>query len=194
MQKTVEYTNNRVSPATVELLIHERNKGKSLRQLGQMFGRSHEWVRLVLAKYVPPQESLLSETSVAAKLGYPVDWLIQLRKEGLINPIRLGGHWLYSEVQVKQIPSIIAERRKCERCGKFRPLGSYKFCRACSQQRKQNPYKSLSPEEKAVHNKRCLAWQKANPEKYKEIQSRARKKYQAKRKEALFRRIGIDSR
>ncbi len=36
MQKTVEYTNNRVSPATVELLIRERNKGKTLRQLGQL--------------------------------------------------------------------------------------------------------------------------------------------------------------
>ena len=33
MQDTVEYTvtNNRVSPATVELLIRERSKGKTLR-------------------------------------------------------------------------------------------------------------------------------------------------------------------
>ncbi|MBA7645165.1 hypothetical protein ES703_52918 [subsurface metagenome] len=36
MQRTVEYTvNNRVSPATVELLIRERRKGKTLRQLGK---------------------------------------------------------------------------------------------------------------------------------------------------------------
>jgi len=46
MQEIVEYTgtNNRVSPE-IELLIHERSKGKSLRQLGQMFDRSHEKIR-----------------------------------------------------------------------------------------------------------------------------------------------------
>ena len=37
--------NNRVSPATVALLIRERSEGRSLRQLGQMFGKSHERVR-----------------------------------------------------------------------------------------------------------------------------------------------------
>ncbi|GAI37683.1 unnamed protein product, partial [marine sediment metagenome] len=53
MQKTVESTRtNRVS-VCIELLIRERNKGKSLRQLGQMVGRSHEAVRQVLAKYSP---------------------------------------------------------------------------------------------------------------------------------------------
>jgi len=120
MQKTVEYTvvNNRVSPATVELLIRERNKGKSLRQLGQMFGRSHERIRVVLAKYSPLQVTLLPESRVAAKLGYPLIWLVRLREEGITHPIKPGAHWLYSEEQVKQIPSLIAERRKCERCGK----------------------------------------------------------------------------
>ena len=112
MQKTVEYTNNRVSPACVELLIRERSKGKSLRQLGQ-----------VLAKYGPSQVTLLAENTVGAKLGYPVIWLIQLRKEGIINPVRPGGYWLYSKEQVRQIPSLIAERRKCECCDKLRPLG-----------------------------------------------------------------------
>jgi len=86
MQKTVEYTNNRVSPATVELLIRERSKGKSLRQLGQMFNRSGERVRKVLAKYGPPQVTLLPENRVASKLGYPLQWLAKLRKEGIINP------------------------------------------------------------------------------------------------------------
>jgi len=143
MQKTVEYTNNRVSPATIELLIQERSKGKSLRQLGRMFGRSHEKIRQVLAKYDPPQVTLLPENTVAVKLGYPLGWLIQLRKEGIINPIRPRGHRLYShrlysEEQVRQIPSLIAERRKCERCGKPRPFYSIKFCRECSQYRRKH--------------------------------------------------------
>ena len=133
MQKTVEYTNNRVSPATIELLIRERSKGNSLRQLGQMFNRSHERVRQLLAKYSPSQVTLLPENTVAAKLGYPVNWLIQLRKEGIINPIRPGGFWLYSEEQVRQIPSLIAQMRKCEWCGRPRPPGYPKFCRECSQ-------------------------------------------------------------
>ena len=52
MQMASEYgVNNRVSPATVELLTRERSKGKSLRQLGQLFGKSHEGIRQVLAKY-----------------------------------------------------------------------------------------------------------------------------------------------
>ena len=112
MQKIVEQTRaNRVSPACIELLIRERNKGKSLRQLGQMFGRSHEAVRQVLAKYSPSQATPLPENRVAAKLGYPVTWLVQLRKEGITNPVRPGAYWLYSEEQVRQIPSLIAMRR-----------------------------------------------------------------------------------
>ena len=106
--------NNRVSLATVELLIRERRKGKSLRQLGQMFNKSHEKIRQLLAKYDLPQVTLLPEKRVAAKLGYPWRWLIKLRKEGIINPVRPGGFWLYSEEQVKQIPLLIAEARRCK--------------------------------------------------------------------------------
>ena len=119
----------------MELLICERSKGKTLRQLGQMFGRSHERVRQLLAEYGPSQETLLPESTVAAKLGYPVEWLIKLRKEGIVNPIKRG-FWLYSEEQVRQIPSLIAETRKCQQCGKPRPLGSHRFCGECSQYRK----------------------------------------------------------
>jgi len=90
MQRTVEYTNNKLSPATVELLIRERSRGKTLRQLGQMFGRSHERIRQLLAKYGPPQVTLLPEERVTAKLGYPGAWLVRLRKEGIIKPIKPG--------------------------------------------------------------------------------------------------------
>jgi hypothetical protein len=122
MQKTVEHARaNRVSLACIELFIRERNKGKSLRQLGQMLGRSHEAVRQVLAKYSPSQDGLLPENAVAIKLGYPVMWLVQLRKEGITKPIRPGGFWLYSEEQVRQIPSLIAQIGRCELSGKLRP-------------------------------------------------------------------------
>ncbi len=120
-----------------ELLIHERSKGKSLRQLGQMFNTSHERVRQLLAKYDRPQVTLLAEQKVAADLGYPVGWLVQLRKEGIIKPMKPGGFWLYSEEQVKQIPVLIAEVRKCEQCGKLRPRGSRRLCRECRQHRKR---------------------------------------------------------
>jgi len=45
MQKIEYGVNKRVSPISVELLIRERNRGKSLRQLGQMFNRSGERIR-----------------------------------------------------------------------------------------------------------------------------------------------------
>ena len=110
---TVQYgANNKVSPGTVELLIRERSQGKSLRHLGQMFNTSHEKIRQLLAKYDLPQVTLLPEKRVAAKLGYPWQWLIKLRKEGIINPVRPGGYWLYSEEQVKQIPLLIADDKK----------------------------------------------------------------------------------
>ena len=161
MQRTVEYTNNRLSPATVELLIRERSKGKSLRQLGQMFGRSHERIRQVLAKYGAPQVTLLPEERVAAKLGYPTGWLFRLRKEGVIKPIKPGAFWLYSEEQVRQIPALIAEARKCEQCGKPRSPGCHKFCSECRQDRKKNPYRFVSPEQKARHRETCRAWKKS---------------------------------
>ena len=181
MQQTLKPTRaNRVSPDCIELLIRERSKGKSLRQLGQMFGRSHERIRQVLAKYSPSQVTLLPENTVAAKLGYSVTWLVRLRKEGIINTTKRDPYWLYSEEQVRQMPSLIAKARRCERCGKQRPLGYPRFCRECSQYRKKHRYITLSPEEKSEHRKRCLAWQKANPERWKEILSRAHRKYQAR--------------
>jgi len=186
MQKTVEHARmNRVSAAIVGLLIHERNKGRSLRQLGQMFGISHELVRQILAKHSPSRVTLLPENTVAVKLGYPTTWLIQLRKEGIIKPTKPGGYWLYSEEQVRQIPSLIAEMRRCDRCGELRPLGYRRFCRECSQYRKKHRYRDLSPGEKAKHREKSLAWRKANPEKWKKISSRAERKYRGKRE--LFR-------
>ena len=178
MRKTLEHARTkRISPATLELLIHERNSGKSLRRLGQMFGVSHEQVRLILAEYSPTRAAFLAENTVAAKLGYPVTWLIKLRKEGILNPTKPGGHWLYSEEQVRQIPSLVAEMRKCERCGELRPPYCRKFCRECGQYRIKHRYISLSPEEKAEHREQSLAWRKANPERWKKISSRARRKY-----------------
>ena len=153
MQETIEYTviNNRVSPATVKLLIRERNKGKSLRQLAPIFGRSHERIRKVLAKHDLSQSTLLPESKVAVKLGYHLCWLVQLRKEGIINPIKRG-FWLYSEEQVRQIPSLITETRKCEQCGRPRPLRSQRLCRECRHYRKRQ---------------RDLAWYKTNQERLK---------------------------
>ena len=148
MQKTVEYIANRLSPATVELLIRERSKGKTLRQLGQMVNKSHESIRQLLAKHERSPVTLLPEERVAANLGCPVCWLVRLRKEGIIKPIRPGGRWLYSEEQIRQLPSLIAEKRKCEQCGKPRPLGSRRFCGECRQYRKIE---------------RNRAWQRANP-------------------------------
>jgi len=186
MKKTLEHARiNRISPATVELLIHERNKGKSLRRLGQMFGISHEQVRQILAKHSPTRVTFLAERTVAVKLGYPVTWLIKLRKEGIINPTKPGGHWLYSEEQVRQIPSLITEMRRCDQCGELRPQGYHRFCRECSQYRKKHHYRILSPEEKAKHREKSLAWRKANPEKWEKISSRAQRKDRGKRE--LFR-------
>jgi transcriptional regulator with XRE-family HTH domain len=172
---------NRIPPTAIVLLIHERNKGKSLRRLGQMFGVSHERVRQILTKHSPSLVTFLAESTVAVKLGYPISWLIKLRKEGIINPTKPGGYWLYSKEQIRQIPSLIADMRRCERCGELRPPGYLKFCRECSRYRKKHRYSSLSPEEKAEYREKSLAWRKANPEKWKKISSRAQRKYRDKR-------------
>ena len=182
---------NRVSPATVELLIHERNKGRSLRQLGQMLGISHERVRHILAKHSRAIVTFLPESTVAVKLGYPVTWLVQLRKQGILNPTKPGGRWLYTEEQVRQIPSIVAEIRRCERCGELRPPGYHRFCRECSQYRKKHHYRTLSPEDKAKHREQSLAWRKANPEKWKRISSRALRKYRGERELSRYHKIPI---
>ena len=165
MKKTIERTrvNSGVLPAfiDIELLTLGRSKGKSLRQLGQMFGKSHEKIRQLLAKHDRSPVTLLSEFRVAANLGYPLFWIVKLRKEGITSPIRPGGHWLYSEEQVRQISSLIAEARICQQCGKPRPLGSIRFCTECSQDRAKE---------------RNLAWRKANPERMKEMHSRSKRK------------------
>jgi hypothetical protein len=154
---------NRVSTDT-ELLISERNKGRSLRQLGKMFGISHELVRQILAKHRPVRIKLFPESRVVARLGYPIGWLVQLREAGITNPTKPGGRWLYSEEQVKQIPSIIAQMRSCERCGRPREPGCRRFCRECRHYRRKHYYMSLSPEEKADHREKSLARRNTNPE------------------------------
>lgn len=181
MQNTVEYTNGKLSPATIELLIHERNKGKSLRDLGQDFNRSYQRIGKILSEHDMLPVSFLPESKVAAKIGYPVHLIVRLRKEGIIKP-RKSGFWLYSEEQVRQIQSLIASARKCEQCGKPRPLLARRFCRECREYRRINWYKLKSPEAKAEHKKITMAWREANPEKWKEIQSMARIKYNAKSK------------
>jgi len=180
-----------VSPYTVELLTHERNKGRSLRRLGQMFDISHEWVRQILSKYSTSLVTLFPESAVAVKLGYPVKWLVTLRTEGIINPTKPGGQWLYTEEQVRQIPSIVAKIRRCELCGKPRPKGYQRFCRECSQYRKKHRYSSSSSEEKAEHREKSLAWRKANPERWKKISSRAQRKYRGKRELIKFQKIPV---
>jgi transcriptional regulator with XRE-family HTH domain len=136
-QRTGEHAGrNRISPATLELLIRERNKGKSLRQLGLSFGISHERVRQILIKHRPPRVTLLAENAVANKLGYPIAWLTQLGKEGLVKPTKPGGRWLYTEEQVRQISSLISQMRRCDQCGGLRPLGYRRFRKECSQYRK----------------------------------------------------------
>jgi len=74
MQMASKYgVNNRVSPATVELLTREISKGKSLRQL---FGKSHEGIRQVLAKY--GQEPVIKK-SIRKEIGlWTVEELIEL--------------------------------------------------------------------------------------------------------------------
>jgi len=165
-KRVVEYAkaNNGVSPAGIELLIRERRKGKTLRQLGPMVGRSHERVRQLLAKHNALEVPLLSENRVIAELGCVPWWLVRLRKEGSVNPIRQGYFWLYSEEQVRQIASLIAERRKCEQCGEPRPLLSRRFCAKCRQDRKKTWYMRLSPERKADHTKKYRALRKAQRE------------------------------
>jgi hypothetical protein len=118
MKKTAEHNRtNRVSPTTLKLLVRERNKGRSLRQLGQMFDMSHERVRQILAKHSSPSRvTLLAENTVAARLGCPLTWLVQLRKEGIINPTKPGGRRFYTKEQVRQISSLVAEMRRCKRC------------------------------------------------------------------------------
>ena len=109
-----------------------------------------------------------------------MSWLTKLRKKGIIKPIKPGGRWLYSKEQVRQIAALIAAARKCEECGNPRPLGSVRFCRECNRYRKKHWYESFSLGEKAEHIKRCLAWRKANPERWKGIQYRVQRKYRAK--------------
>jgi len=179
MQNTVAYKEGKISPATIELLIRERNNGKTVRELGLKYNRSYQRIGYVLNKHDRSLDGLLSESKVAAKLGYPLNWLVQLRKEGLIKPRKLG-FWLYSEEQIRQIQSLIASARKCAQCGKPRQKGSNSFCRECHEYRDKNWYNLQSPEGKARHKKHCMAWREANPEKLKEINSRAHRKFAAK--------------
>ena len=166
-----------------EKICSLRYDGWTLQQLGDEFGISKERVRQIIKKHRGTTcHRLITRTQLSKLLLCDDSFLRNLEKKGILLPIHRGFHYLYDAYEMDK--AIVAVRRYCVHCGKLLPpKGFKKYCLKCRALSRQNAYRFLSEEGKRKHREACIRWQKENPERYKVIMAKAKRKYYQKMKE-----------
>ena len=155
--------------------------GHILQSIGDEFGITKQGADLILKKHYPGIASrLLTEAAVAELIGSSPCTLQVRRKEGTVNPIRMGDFWRYDRTEIEK--AYLAIQKACAMCGKAIG-GNRRYCLECSLERRRNRYRYLSPQAKINHLAAVANWQKAHPEQVKALNKKARAKYQKKLKE-----------
>lgn len=169
-----------------------RNQGLTLQAIGDKVGVSRERIRQILNKhYGTAATPLISRTRLAKIIGCSVPVLTKLEKQGRVKPIHIGFYCLYNRDMAEE--AMLALQKQCEHCGEPIPIGFYlqKYCPHCSEEYKRYSYPFKSKEAKRKSNDASLKWQKAHPERTKELVRRAQAKFYAKKKrESLEVKLG----
>lgn len=150
-----------------------RKEGYSLQAIGDFCGGvTRERIRQILNKFYPNTVSpLLNENKAEKLLGFPPCSLLQLRRKGLVKPIRRGTFFLYDRAELEKA-MLIYYGRSCPMCGKTVPF-HHTYCPECAQIRRHNHYRFLTPEQKRKHHALTRRWREAHPERWREIQMKA---------------------
>ncbi|MBA7704674.1 hypothetical protein ES703_113491 [subsurface metagenome] len=161
-------------------IMAERQKGKPLEQVGsELGGVTRERVRQVLKKHYGTTEiRLLTETEVAGQLGVSRFLVARIRKGGIVKPQHFGVRYFYSQQDVEAVKKYIQEHALCPMCGGHKSISS-RACSSC-----WHRHRWLLTDEEGRNKIRELhkSWQQRNPDRYKEIQSSARRKHRNKKR------------
>lgn len=164
-------------------LADMRRSGASLRQIGNITGVTRERIRQILKRhYGKIQVPFLTEKRAARIIGCG-DWRFKkLREQGLLKPKHMGRRWLYDRDELEK--AMLLLQRVCTHCGKPIPIVArgYKYCMKCSEDYRRNYYPFLDDDGKRAFIKANLSWRKRHPEKVREIQRKASRRFEEKRK------------
>jgi len=158
------------------LIPEMRKEGHSLQAIGDACGGiSKERVRQIIAKYYPgTQVLLLSEAQASKMLGFRLECL---RRKNLIILKKTGNRFLYDRNALEKAMLIYYSVHFCKDCGKIIPVARFrKYCPECAQIRHRNYYPFKTPKQQREHLARNTAWQKAHPERVREIHRKAMRK------------------
>jgi len=168
-----------------------RDEGATLQNIAEEIGRTRERVRQILVEHYGTADvegEVLTTKQLIELTNYSGTTLYKLYRKGIITKIgkgRLGiGRWPLETL------NIILEYRRCKICDK--PLGKGKgvYCsEACRVE--AGKYKNRPEAQKKAQVERTQCWQKAHPERYREICNQATKRYLLKQKCYLYQRFDL---
>lgn len=163
-----------------------RDGGATLQEIGDEIGRSRERVRQILVKQYGTADiskALLTTNQLAGLTNCSEPLIYKFRQQGIISPVG-HGRWRPETVD------IILEHRKCKMCGKPLPAHRFVYC-SDTCQIEGGKYKNRSEVAKKLHNERIRHWQREHPERYREIQSKALRRYHLKHYVYLHQRFSL---
>ena len=177
-------TTRKMDESRLDNIYRMRQAGLSLEEIGSRLGISRQAVEEQLLKHYGSTKvyGLLTLAELARLTGYSRDYIIKLKRRGVIQPVKSGQkNRLYKP---ETIATIIIYRdrhpRRCRMCGRPLPPRRSVFCsQACRAE--GGRFKNRPQAVKDRHRERMKRWERAHPEQAKEIHRRAARKYRAAR-------------
>ena len=168
-----------------------REAGYSLEQIADKGGVSKERVRQIIKKFYPgTKPKLLSQRQVAKRFGVSPGTIANLRKRGLVCPVRIGNTCRYDEKTVEEVKTVL--NRPCRICGNPVFPGNIKLCEKCSAMMRDQKLRLSLPGEREKLKKATKRWKATHVKRNYEISVyRVRLTYPGFKTDGLFKAIGF---
>ena len=170
--------------ATLDSVYQMRQSGATLEQIARHFGITWQRVKKLLFEHYGSTHihGFLTVTELARLTGCSRDYVIKLKRRGIIQPVKIGRKnrlW-----KPETIATIIIYRDKhpprCRVCHGSLPPRNSVFCsEACRIEGQRFKYRPEAVKKR--HMERMRKWRKAHPEQVRELQRRAYRRQLAKK-------------
>ena len=167
------------TPGVLDSIYQMRQTGATLEQIARCFGITKRRVRKLLVEHYGSTcvHGLLTVTELASLTSYSRDYIIKLKRRGIIQPVKIGRNNRLWKPETIDTIVIYSDKHppRCRICqGPLPPRNSVFCSEACRIQGQR--FKHRPEVIKKHHMERTQKWRKAHPEKVKEIQRRANMK------------------
>lgn len=174
-----------MTKAALSVMVQLRQSGASLQQIAGRFGISRERVRQLLVKHCGSTQvhDLLGAQELARKAGCSRNYILKLRRRGIIQPsMVVGGKRTLWKPETVDIIIGYKTSHRCRVCNRPLPDNHWVYCsRRCWIEAYRHRYLNMPEEARRLHNERVARWQNTHPEEAKDIRRRMHKKYAAKK-------------